>query len=157
MDYVSIFYDEFQTTHALAVVAVCLACLFIPIVCLKNILGKGNQLRKTRQKVLYCAVEIGILCFILSLYFRGPYRMKQEVDHQTLRCYEGEFEITELIHGYYDKAVFVIDGQEICLKYFTDDKDYVFQVTEPGTYTGKPVYGQYIDEILFIEIHSKSN
>ena len=156
MDNLSEWYQKFQSTHSLAFIAVCLACIFIPIVCVRTIRDKEGQLRKTWKKVLYCTIEIGILCFILYQYLRGPYQMKKEVDRQTLRCYEGEFEIVEFIPGYYDKAVFLVAGEEICLRYFTDDEDYVFEVTESGTYTGKLIYGRYIDEILFIEVYSKS-
>jgi len=93
-----------------------------------------------------------IFVTILVYYYFGAYLAKQDIDQKTIYGYEGGFEITEISQGIYKKAVFLIDGKEISLKYFEDD-GYEFDQIKVGKHKGKIVYAEHVAKVLYIEIN----
>lgn len=147
------YYDKFQSTYNTALFAVFLTLFVVIFCCIRTIKDKSAECRPVWRKVVYCAAYMFIFCFVLWLFFKGPYLMKKDVDQQSVYAYEGEMEIVELIPGFYRKAVFLLDGEEVCLVYSTDADDYDFEITQPGKYTGKLIYGKNLAHVLYIEIY----
>ena len=67
-------------------------------------------------------IYILLFVIVLSYYFRGPYLCKKDINQKTIYAYEGVFEITETTSGIYNRAMFLIDGEELYLQYFEDDE-----------------------------------
>ena len=98
-----------------------------------------------------------IFISIIVRFFLSAYLCKKDVDKKTIYGYEGYFEIVETMDNILSyKAIFLINGEEICLRYFEDDNAYDFDTIQPGEYIGKIIYAKYAAEVLDIEIYSSN-
>ena len=149
---ISAYYDKFQSSYNWALAAVILGIFTAVFCCVRTIIDKSDECRPIWKKVVYCIGHVLIFGFVVGLFFRGPYLMKKDIDQQSIYAYEGEFEIVELIPGYNQKAVFLLNGEKVCLVYFSDTDDYDFKISQPGKYTGKLIYGKNLSHVLYIEI-----
>jgi hypothetical protein len=149
---ISAYYDKFQSSYNWALAAVILGIFTAVFCCVRTIIDKSDECRPIWKKVVYCIGYVLIFGFVVGLFFRGPYLMKKDIDQQSIYAYEGEFEIVELIPGYNQKAVFLLNGEKVCLVYFSDTDDYDFKISQPGKYTGKLIYGKNLSHVLYIEI-----
>lgn len=148
----SAYYDKFQSTYNLALFAVFFTLFVAIFCCVRTVKDKSAECRPVWRKVVYCAGYMFIFGFVLWLFFKGPYLMKKDVEQQAIYAYEGKMEIVELVPGFYRKAVFMLDGEEVRLVYSTDSDDYDFDITQPGEYTGKLIYSRNLSHVLDIEI-----
>ena len=147
----STYYQEYQTVCNIALVAIILYFLVTVFLCIRAVRDKSRECNRTWKKVAFCAGYIFLFFVVVSYYFIGPYRMGQDVEQKTIYYYEGSFEITETTDGILNnEAVFLIDGQEVCLKYYDNDEE--AEVIGQGRYEGKIVYAQHAADILYLEI-----
>ena len=147
----SAYYTEFKDIYNWGTFAVILALLVVIFLCFRTLKDNSQECNRIWKKALFCVGYILIFAIVLVYYFSGPYMGKKDIDQKTIYSYEGNFEISQISQGIYNKAVFLIDGKEICLKYFEDD-GYDFDQIKTGRHEGKLVYAQHIAEVLYIEI-----
>lgn len=147
----SIYYEEFEHANIIAGIVVILAFFVTVFLCICTIREKSSYTDRVWKKVLFCVGYCLIFGSVVANYFIGPYPAQKDIEQQTIYGYEGNFEIVQTTHGIYHKAVFLIDGEEICLKYFEDD-DYQFESVTPGVYDGKLIYAQHAAQLLYMEI-----
>ena len=145
------FYEEFQSTYNLALIALCLAIFAVLFVGIRRIINKKESLK---TKITVWIILVFMFASVLNLFLTGPALAKRDIEQQTILCYEGKFEIIETSHGIYDKAVFLINGEEVCLKY-SDEEDYDFEQIKIGKYEGQIVYAKNLAQILELEIVEK--
>ncbi len=153
---VSMYYDSFQSIYNWAFFAVVFTFFAVVFCCIRTILDKSKECRPIWRKIIYCLGYMCILAVVAVYFMMGPHLMKKDIDQQTIYGYEGEFEIIELIPGLTKKAVFLIDGEKVCLEYFTHDVDYDYELIEIGKYEGKIIYSKYLGEILDIDTDTES-
>ncbi len=67
--------------------------------------------------------------------------------------YYEEFQSTYTL-AVYDKAIFLINGEEVCLKY-SDEEEYDFEQIKIGKYVGQIIYAKNLAQILELEIVEK--
>lgn len=149
------YYESYANTYRLGVFTVIFAFIVIGFLIMRTLLDKSEKCRPVWRRVVYCLGYLLIFASVLGhLFFGGMLGMKQDVDEGTIYGYEGEFEIVELKPGLYKKAVFSINGEDICLKYFDGEGKYEYdpESIQPGTYTGKLVYGKHTAEVIYVEI-----
>ena len=65
--------------------------------------------------------------------------------------YEGSIEITEVSKGIRNTAVFLIDENEMCLK-FSEKDDYDCEQIQVGKYEGKIIYAQHVAQVIHLDI-----
>ena len=145
----SIYYEEFQTVYILGNFVIIL--MFLVTVFL--FVRRHQDTKSIRERILLYVIYILLFVLVLSYYFHGPYLCKKDINRKTIYAYEGDFEVIETTSGIYNKAMFLIDGEELCLQYFKDD-EYDFDIIQPGKYEGKIVYAQHVSKILHIEIYN---
>lgn len=143
------YYEEFQTVYILGNIVIIL--MFIATVFL--FVRRKVDTKSIGERVVLYIIYALLFIIVSSYYFRGPYLCKKDIDQGTIYGYEGNFEIVETTNGIYNKAVFIIDGQKICLKYFKDD-GYDFDALQPGEYDGRIIYAYHASKVLDIEIYS---
>ena len=148
----SIYYENFELTYNIANFAVLLAFLATVFLCIRRICDKSEYCNRVWKKLLLCFIYVLFFSVILTYYFTGPYLGKKDIDQKTIYSYEGEFEIIEVTDGIYNKAVFLVEGKEMCLKYSEND-DYEIDMIKAGKYKGKLVYAQHAAQVLYIEIY----
>ena len=141
----STYYEDFQTTYYLSIVALCLAIFAVLFVGIRRIIDKEETIR---TKIIVWIILILMFASVLNQFLVGPYLAKKDIEQKTIYYYEGSFEITETTHGIYDKATFRFDNQELTLKYSKDDYGEII----PGKYDGKLIYAQHLAQILYLEM-----
>ena len=142
----SVYYQKYISVYYLAIFVICFAVFAVLFVGIRSIMDKKETLK---EKIINWILLIIILTTVLIYFFIGPYLAKKDYDQQTIYYYEGDFEIVEITHGYFHKAVFNIDGQNIRLKYYNEN--YEFEIVDTGKYNGKLVYSYYGADVLYIE------
>ena len=145
----STYYEEFQFTYNLAIVALCLAFFVVIFVGVRSIRDKKESLKK---KIANCVLLLLIFASVLIQFLLGPSLAKKDIEEKTIYCYEGVFEITEISYGIYYKATFLIDEQEITLKYSKDEPEY--DSIKLGKYEGKLIYAHHLAQVLCLEMHN---
>lgn len=145
----STYYEDFQFTYNLAIFALCLTSFIVIFVGVCRLKDKNES---TIKKIIECMLLVIIFASVLVRFMLGPNLAKKDIEQKTIYYFEGFFEITEISNGIYDKAVFLIDGKEICLRYFDNDR-YDFDQIKVGKYEGKLIYAQYLAEVLNLEIY----
>ena len=143
------YYKEFQTTYVLGIVVVLFGFFVVSFIGIRTIRDKKE---KVIEKIINCTMLIIILALVLSMFFRGPFLYKKDIDQKTIYYYEGDFDILSTSHGKYNKATFSIENENITIKYF-EDENYDFDSITPGSYEGKLVYAQNSAIVLYIEIY----
>ena len=94
------------------------------------------------------------VCVSIKYVFGWSGFSQKDIEQQTILYYDGDFEIIETSHGIYDKAVFLLNGEEICLKY-SDEEDYDFEEIKVGKYVGQIVYAKNLSLVLKLKIEEK--
>ena len=118
----------------------CLMIFAVLFIGVRRIINKEESLK---TKIVSCILLLMTFAVVLNYFLMGPALAKKDIEQQTILCYEGKFEIIETSHGIYDKAVFLINGEEIRLKYSDDkDEDYKFEDVKTGKYIGQIVYAK---------------
>ena len=145
------YYEEFQSIYNLAVIALCLAIFAVLFVGIRRIINKEESLK---TKITVWIILVFMFASVLNLFLTGPALAKKDIEQQTILCYEGEFEIIETSHRIYDKAIFLINGEEVCLKY-SDEEEYDFEQIKIGKYVGQIIYAKNLAQILELEIVEK--
>lgn len=145
----STYYEELQVNFKMLVFAECLVFFVMIFIGVRSIRDKKE---KIWQKMVSLVGLTVILVFLIMNVFIPANLARKDVELKTIYGYEGYFEIVETTHGIYNRALFLIDGKEINLKYFADE-GYDFDIIKPGEYTGKIVYAQQLAEIMFLEIY----
>ena len=147
------YYEEFQSTYNLAVITLCLAIFVVLFVGIRRIINKKESLK---TKITAWILLVLMFASVLNMFLAGPALAKKDIEQQTILYYDGEFEIIETSHGIYDydKAVFLLNGEEICLKY-SDEEDYDFEQIKVGKYVGQIVYAKNLSLVLKLKIEEK--
>jgi len=145
------YYEEFQSTYNLAVITLCLAIFAVLFVGIRRIINKKESLK---TKITAWIILVLMFASVLNMFLTGPALAKKDIEQQTILYYDGEFEIIETSHGIYDKAVFLLNGEEICLKY-SDEEDYDFEQIKVGKYVGQIVYAKNLSLVLKLKIEEK--
>ena len=144
------YYKEFQTIYNLGIVALCLMIFAVLFIGVRRIINKEESLK---TKIVSGILLLITFAVVLNYFLMGPALAKKDIEQQTILCYEGKFEIVETSHGIYDKAVFLLNGEEIRLKYSDDkDEDYKFEDVKTGKYIGQIVYAKNAAQVLKLEI-----
>lgn len=146
----SIYYQKYISGYYIAILVICFVVFAVLFVGIRSIMDKNESLK---AKITNWILLIVLLTIVIIYFFIGPYLAKKDYDHKTIYYYEGDFEIVEITHGYFHKAVFSIDGQNIRLKYYNEN--YEFEIVDTGKYNGKLVYSYYGEDVLYIEATSK--
>ena len=145
------YYKEFQTIYNLGIVALCLMIFAVLFIGVRRIINKEESLK---TKIVSGILLLITFAVVLNYFLMGPALAKKDIEQQTILCYEGKFEIVETSHGIYDKAVFLLNGEEICLKY-SDEEDYDFEQIKVGKYVGQIVYAKNLSLVLKLKIEEK--
>lgn len=145
------YYEEFQSTYNLAVITLCLAIFAVLFVGIRRIINKKESLK---TKITVWIILVLMFASVLNMFLAGPALAKKDIEQQTILYYDGEFEIIETSQGIYDKAVFLLNGEEICLKY-SDEEDYDFEQIKVGKYVGQIVYAKNLSLVLKLKIEEK--
>ena len=146
----SSYYNELQTIYNWWIVLIFFSLFAVLFIGIRSIRDKEET---AKEKAANCIMLTIIFASIIVRFFGGAYLCKKDVDQKTIYGYEGYFEIIELTDNILShQAVFLIDGEEICLRYFEDDA-YDFDAIRPGEYVGKIVYAKHAAEVLDIEIY----
>ena len=146
----SIYYQKYISGYYTAILVICFVVFAVLFVGIRSIMDKNESLK---AKITSWILLIVLLTIVLIYFFIGPYLAKKDYDQKTIYYYEGDFEIVEITHGYFHKAVFNIDGQNIRLKYYNEN--YEFEIVDTGKYNGKLVYSYYGADVLYIEATSQ--
>ncbi len=142
----STYYEEFRTTYIIASIVICIAIATVLFIGIRSILDKKESIL---QKVINWILLLGILLVVGLYYFKGPFLAKKDIDEGTIHYYSGNFEITEISNGIYNKAVFLINGEKFQLKFFEND-GYDYDKINIGKYDGEIVYAKHTSQILHI-------
>ena len=144
----STYYEDFQTTYNLSIIALCLTIFAVVFIGVRSLRDKNESVT---HKIVNFVLLIIIFVSVLTQFLLGPHLAKKDIEQKTICYFEGSFEITEISNELYNKAVFLIEGSEICLKY--SDKDgYNFEQIKVGKYEGKIIYAQHVAQVLDLEI-----
>ena len=143
----SVYYEEFQSTCNFAVFAFLFIVFCIVLACILTMKRKNYSLK---LRIAACLVLVIPYAAIVSDLSYDTYLAKKDIEEKTICYYEGNIEITEISVGIHYRAVFVIDGEEFCLRY--SDKDDYFEQIEVGKYDGKIVYAQHLAQVLHLEL-----
>ena len=143
------YYEEFQSTYNLAVIAVFVTLFAVVFVSVR--LWKNKE--ENKKTKIGCSILLTVLFLCVINYFiAGPHLAIKDVQEKTIYCYEGSFEILETSEFIYDKAVFSFEGKEIVLEYFPED-DLQFKAIKSGKYAGKFIYAHHLGHLLYFEIY----
>ena len=149
----SVFYEEFQQTYTLAVIAVCMAALATGFIGYRTVKGIGAcENEKKWEKPVCLMLLLAILGVTVYRFIVGAVPMKQDIDQQTILYYAGDFEVTEA--GYDDwsserRMTVRIDGQDVDLLFVDEEEE--FTEWQTGHYTGELVYAKHAEQVLFLK------
>ena len=146
----SLYYNKLQSIYNFSIIVFFFTLCTVLFIVIRTFRDKRETVK---EKILCCVLLTAILSLVISALFLGPVPYKKDIDQGTIYGYEGNFEIVETTHGIYNKVIFIIDGEEICLKYFEDD-GYDFDALQPGEYDGRIIYAHHASKVLDIEIYS---
>ena len=144
----STYYKDFQSTYNLAVVTLFFAVFTVVFIGIRSIKDEKDTVK---TKITVCLLLVFLFACILNLFLRGPYLAKMDIEQKTIFYYEGSIEITEVSNGLRTEAVFLIDGNEMHLKY-SDKDDYNSEQIKVGKYEGKIIYAQHVAQVLYLDI-----
>ena len=143
----SAYYEEQQTICILGTATLCLTIFAVIFIGVRRIIDKKDTLK---TKITVWVILLLMFASVLGSFLEGPFLAKKDIEQKTIYGYEGVFEIVEVSNGFWDKAVFRFDNQEITLKY--GENEYSIA---PGKYNGKLVYGQHMGQILYLDTGQK--
>ena len=143
----SAYYEDFQLTYNLAVFTFFFTVFVVIFVGIRTIKDKNHSVN---TKIIACLLLVIPFAIVLNMS-RDTFLAKKDIEQKTIYYYEGSIEITEVSKGIRNTAVFLIDENEMCLK-FSEKDDYDCEQIQVGKYEGKIIYAQHVAQVIHLDI-----